>query len=145
MPPRRANGPIHGLRVLVVEDDIVQSDELCLCMTDAGAIVVGPCGKAGEAIALIDAEGIDIAIVDINLGDGASYEVAGHLLAAKLPFLFVTGYDCVALPEEFGHVECLDKPFSEVHLVRAIAGAFATTRPGRPATSTPVSRSREPR
>jgi two-component SAPR family response regulator len=121
MPSTPDDGPLHGLHILVVEDDVIQADEICLCITDAGAIVIGPVGKFDDVVKLIAMNNIHVATIDINLGDGPSFEVAGHLLAANVPFLFVTGYDCRTMPQKFAHVSCLDKPFSEEHLLRSLA------------------------
>lgn len=115
------SGVLHGLSILVVEDNYVQAEEIRLCLADAGAAVLGPTGLIEEAVELIALNSIDVAVVDINLGDGPMFEVASHLLQANLPFVFVTGYDCRTLPEEFRHVQCLQKPFSEVYLLQALA------------------------
>jgi len=114
---------LAGLSVLVVEDDFLQSEEICICITDAGAIVLGPADTVKAAVAIIDLNGVSVAIVDINLGDGPSFEVAGHLLRLKVPFLFVTGYDCGSMPAEFKHIVCLGKPYTDANLVRCVAVA----------------------
>ena len=114
---------LEALNVLVVEDDVLQAEEIRLCITDAGAIVLGPANTVKAAVAIIDMSGVDVATVDINLGEGPTFEVAGHLLRLKVPFLFVTGYDCRTMPEEFQHIVCLDKPFAEANLVQCVAVA----------------------
>src|SRR5688572_30148941 len=123
MPTTSDRGLLEGLHVLIVEDDYLQADGLCLCVTNAGAVVLGPAGKIDQAVALINMNGVDVAVVNINLGDGPSFEVAGHLLRSKLPFVFVTGYNCRTLPQDFRHVLCLGKPYSEDHLIRSLANA----------------------
>ena len=124
------DGLLHGLNILVVEEDIVQADGICACVANAGAIVIGPAVEPGAAVALIATNGVDLAVVDVDLEDGRSYEVAGHLLQAKLPFLFVTGYECGAMPAEFGHVPCVEKPFSNARLVLALADTLENHRNG---------------
>ena len=123
MPTTSDKGLLAALNVLVVEDDFLQSEEICLCIADAGAIILGPASTVKAAVAIINMNGVDVATVDINLGDGPTFEVAGLLLRLKVPFLFVTGYDCRTMPEEFQHIVCLDKPFSEAALVRCVAVA----------------------
>jgi two-component SAPR family response regulator len=123
MPITSGKRLLEALNVLVVEDDVLQAEEICLCVTDAGAIILGPASTIKAAVAIIDMNGVDVATVDINLGDGPTFEVAGHLLRLKVPFLFVTGYDCSSMPEEFQHIVCLDKPFSEAALIRCVAVA----------------------
>lgn len=123
MPNTSDKGLLEALNVLIVEDDFLQGEEICLCVTDAGAIVLGPVSTLMAAVAIIDMNSVDVAIVDINLGDGPSFEVAGHLLRAKVPFLFVTGYDCRSMPAEFQHIVCIGKPYSDGNLVRCVAVA----------------------
>ena len=129
MPSSAANGLLQGLNVLVVEDNYLQAEQIRLCLVDAGAIVHGPAVKLEETAELISMNGVDTAVIDINLGDGPDFDVAGHLLRANLPFMFVTGYNCRELPEEFKHISCLQKPFLDVHLVRALVNIGTKLRP----------------
>ena len=80
MPITSSKKLLEALNVLVVEDDVLQAEEIRLCITDAGAIVFGPANTVKAAVAIIDMSGVDVATVDINLGEGPTFEVAGHLL-----------------------------------------------------------------
>jgi len=115
-----ANRPLAGRRVLVVEDDYFLATDTCQWLVDAGADVVGPTPDADEACSLLAHEKVDNAVVDINLGAGPTYRVASRLISERVPFLFATGYDRSALPDEFQSVPSIEKPFHGIELVKAV-------------------------
>jgi CheY-like chemotaxis protein len=113
--------PLSGRRVLVVEDDYFLATDTCQWLVDAGAEVIGPTPSAGEACGLIESGQLDNAVVDINLGQGPTYQVARRLTREHVPFLFATGYDRSALPPQFLAVPRIEKPFRGTDLVRALS------------------------
>ena len=116
------NGPLHGLRILVVEDDYYLATDAKAVIEGAGGKVIGPFGTAKEARAVVDAEGADLVVLDINLGCGPVFDLARHLHSTKLPFLFATGYDQAVVPDDLSSVVRLEKPFRPAQLVSAAAG-----------------------
>jgi CheY-like chemotaxis protein len=121
-------GRLDGLHVLVAEDDHVQCDGIVACITDFGATVVGPAYNLTEAHQLITSNSIDVAVVDIDLGDGDTFDFARTLQSQGLPFIFATGYNCRKVPVDFEHVKCLEKPFTEHALVNSLVEAVSETR-----------------
>ena len=119
---------LDGLHVLVAEDDHIQCDGIVACITDFGATVVGPAHNLSEAHQLVTSNSIDIAVVDIDLGDGDTFDLARVLQSKGLPFIFATGYNCRKVPADFGHVRCLEKPFTEDALVSSLVDAISRTR-----------------
>ena len=114
---------LDGVHVLVAEDDHIQCDGICSALADFGATVVGPAHSLSEAHRLVISNAVDIAIVDINLGDGDSFDLARTLHSNSLPFIFATGNDCREIPPDFGQVKCLEKPFTEHALIRSLFDA----------------------
>ena len=113
--------PLDGLRILVVEDDYYLATDAKGVIEEAGGIVVGPFGTADEARAALDTHGADLAVIDINLGNGPAFDLARHLGSAKLPFLFATGYDQAVVPDDLKAVVRLEKPFLPAELISAAA------------------------
>jgi CheY-like chemotaxis protein len=105
-----AGADLRKCRILVVEDDFVLAAELGRALLDAGATVLGPVGQEEQALALIAAEAPTCALLDINLGEGMQYTVADALGAKSVPFMFVTGYDDVMIPERFRDIGRIRKP-----------------------------------
>ena len=116
-----------GLHVLVAEDDYIQCDWIVACLSDLGASVVGPAHCALQAHELLASERVQFAIVDLDLGDGVSFELAGGLHSRQVPFIFATGYDCLEIPAEFAHIRCLLKPFTERALADLLTSAVSDT------------------
>jgi len=98
-------------RILVVEDEFLLADDLQDELERAGAIVLGPIPDLGRTLALLAGEAqLDGAVLDINLGGETSYPAADELLRRKVPFLFATGYDRLAIPERYQHIVQCQKP-----------------------------------
>lgn len=88
------------LRILVVEDDFLIAEQLAFEIRQLGDEIVGPFGTiAGAADSLARA---DAAILDVRLRGGTSFALADRLAAARVPFLFLTGYDTPYVPDRFG-------------------------------------------
>jgi PAS domain S-box-containing protein len=107
-------------RVLVVEDEALVAMELTRILTDAGAQVIGPAGDIANALALIEAGGIDRALLDINLAGRLVTPVAAALTRKAIPFVYLTGYQ---EPDVEGLV--LRKPVNPATLLGALASQGA--------------------
>ncbi len=76
-----------------------------------------------DAIATIDREGTDAAILDLNLHGKKVYPVAEKLAAAGIPFIFATGaggHDIEGFPGR----PWVAKPFQEDQLVTTLSRLF---------------------
>lgn len=111
--------PLNGLRILIVEDDYYLATDAKAVIEAAGGKVIGPFGTADEARASLNTDGADLAVIDINLGDGPAFDLARHLKSAKLPFLFATGYDQAVVPDDLTAIVRLEKPFRPAELIKA--------------------------
>jgi len=97
--------------VLVVEDDYFIAMELCRNLEEAGAEVVGPIGRVGEALARIArTDRLDGALLDLNLHGSMSFPIADKLRERDVPFVFATGYDDSVIPENYREVPRCRKP-----------------------------------
>lgn len=115
---------LQDVRVLLVEDEYYLATDLVRALTDAGAKVTGPVASVAEAQRLIDADGFNCAVLDVNLRGELAYSVADRLQEAGIPFLLATGYDAASLPERFRATPRIEKPFEPAeagHLLARIA------------------------
>jgi DNA-binding response OmpR family regulator len=112
---------LRGHRVLVVEDEYYIATDTARALRGAGAEVMGPCSNEIAANAQVAQTRPDAVIVDINLGDGPSFSLAGSLKQRGIPFLFVTGYDEEVIPVEFDDVTRLQKPVELRQMIDAIS------------------------
>lgn len=115
------NGALARRRALVVEDDYFIADDLARALRKFDAEVVGPVPTCNEALRLLAAERIDLAILDINLRDAAVFPVADVLSARGTPFVFATGYGETSVPDRFRDVPRWEKPFNPDALALALA------------------------
>lgn len=102
---------VEDQRILVVEDEYVVAEAIDRILTRAGAVVLGPVPSVDQAMALLDQEGrIDIAILDINLGEHKVYPVVDRLLARGVRCVFATGNDIADVPLKYKNIPRLEKP-----------------------------------
>ena len=83
--------------------------------------VIGPAGTVEAAEALVEAGGIDAALLDSNLGGRRVDDLAATLTRHNIPFAFLTGYERHDLPQAFRHAPLIRKPFDRNELTRVVA------------------------
>ena len=115
------------MRILILEDDP------CLAL-DLQAIVEGEghvasvCGSIAEARRRLDE--VDFALLDVDVPDGKSFEVASSFRDRGIPFTFVTGSRRSEIPAHLAGAGFVAKPYMEDAIVRCLpAAAAATVRP----------------
>ena len=114
------NAELAGLRVLVVEDEMMVSMLIEDMLTDLGCTVVGPASRIDEAIELANTAQIDCAVLDVNLGGQPIFPLADILRAKGAPFAFATGYGDAGLRDVDRGAPVLQKPFREAELARVL-------------------------
>jgi CheY-like chemotaxis protein len=124
------NSPLCGSRVLLVEDEMIVAWLLQDMLAELGCVVVGPAATVGQALAMIDAQAVDVALLDVNLNGEMSYPVADALVARGVPFVFSTGYDKDRLLESYRTVPVLQKPYHHSELSDALARLVISKEPG---------------
>jgi DNA-binding response OmpR family regulator len=112
--------PLRGRRVLVVEDEAATSLMIEDTLKAAGYIVVGPVATIRDALALIESEAIDCAILDIELADGKAGPVAAALVKRGVRFVLATGYDSAAIGSQYSGVPVVGKAFDLPELLNAV-------------------------
>ena len=115
---------LRGRRVLVVEDEALVSLMIEDLLTQAGCIVIGPAATTDSALALIEQEAIDCAVLDVKLLDGPVFPVADTLAARGVPFVFATGYAAEAIGARYGGVPRIDKVYDNAQLLGAVSVAL---------------------
>lgn len=119
---------LAGLHILMVEDEMMLAMSLEDLLNVTGCKVVkAPSVK--QALALIESEELDGALLDVNLRGGRVYPVAAELQRRDIPFVFMTGYDESVINEEWRDRPVVRKPFSLEALEKAAIPAFAAARP----------------
>jgi CheY-like chemotaxis protein len=108
---------LAGANILVLEDEYYLATDLQQALEAAGAVVIGPFGDGLQATQAVSQQRPDCAFVDVNFGDGPTFDLPRRLVGDDVPFAFVTGYDAGTIPDEFSGVACLEKPVAAANLV----------------------------
>jgi PAS domain S-box-containing protein len=111
---------LQGKRILVIEDEPLVAMDVESSLTAAGCEVVGPAATLERAKLLIEDEGCDAALLDVNLAGQSVDELATLLTRKNRPFAFVTGYGRDALPSGFRGAVVLGKPFGADQLLATV-------------------------
>jgi CheY-like chemotaxis protein len=119
------NSPFSACKVLVVEDEMIVAWLLEDMLADLGCAVVGPAVSVNQALAVIDAEAIDAAVLDVNLNGQVSYPIADVLAARGVPFVFSTGYAKDRLLDSYRTFPVMQKPFHQSELENMLAQLLA--------------------
>ena len=121
--------PLSGLRILVVEDELLVLMMIEGWLSDLGCSAVTSAPSVDKALGLLAGQRFDVAMLDMNLGSSDSGAVAEALEQQGVPFLYCTGNRANKVAK--GNVEhpVLRKPFSAAELAAALSRLIGTDRP----------------
>ena len=115
------------LRVLVAEDELIVGYDLCDTVAEAGYDVAGPFEDLSSAMLAYQKAKPDIAILDVQLGDGVVYPLAEQMMAEDVTVIFHSGQ---LTPNEvarrFPHAQALSKPCPPAAVIDTIQRAAGT-------------------
>ena len=124
--------PLAGIRVLLVEDEMLVAMMLEEVLQELGCEIVGPVSRIDAARAAIADDGFDCALLDINLRGQPVYPVAELLTEHAVPFGFITGYGAAGVPAKFGTHPVLQKPFDSRDIAAMLTRLTRTRRNAAP-------------
>ena len=116
--------------ILIVEDEPLIAMMLEDFLEILDRTVAGSADSVAAALAIIDAGGVDAAILDVNLRGGEkSWPIADALAARDIPFVLATGGSGDAVVEEHRGRPVLQKPFTMDGVDKALAALAGVTSP----------------
>jgi CheY-like chemotaxis protein len=116
---------LSGRRILVVEDEMLVLMSIEDMLADLGCESVAAAATVDQAVALIDAQVFDAAMLDMNLNGTKSFPVADKLAELGVPFIFATGYSAQDMRDGYGDRPLLKKPIRYAELAEVFASLFA--------------------
>jgi CheY-like chemotaxis protein len=116
---------LTGRRVLVVEDEVLILMMIEEMLADLGCESIASASMAATAVALVEADAFDVAMLDMNLNGKSSLAVAKALAAHGVPFVFATGNSRDEVWDGFGDRPVLRKPFRFEELAGSLTRALA--------------------
>ena len=123
-PPQRQ---IRGRKVLIVEDDFLEADDMRDAVEAVGGIVVGPALSVDTALALLERGLPDVALLDVLVFRMSSVSIAERLTQLHVPFVVVTAYPRERLPPPLDTGPYVRKPYWRKQLTDALGRAIAST------------------
>ncbi len=113
--------------VLVVEDEALVAMEFASVLRQQGCTVIGPAPSVARALALLEKQWPDVALLDLNLNGEPALPVAAALNARGVPFVVVSGYgEAQSAEPELRHAPRVTKPVRRDELIRALTQALTT-------------------
>jgi DNA-binding response OmpR family regulator len=119
------NEVLAGRRILIVEDDPFIALALEETLREHGLVIVAVARKLSQALELVARETIELALLDVNIGDEKIDPVADLLAARNCPFVFTTGYGRAGLPESHASRMIIEKPFYIEEILTALRGELS--------------------
>lgn len=116
---------LRGQRVLLVEDEPMVAIMLEDMMADLGVEVVATAMTLKDAQQAASLDGLDAAILDINLKGEMSYPAGEILVRRGIPMILVTGYARHDPPQSLARVPIIPKPYRVEQIARALAQVVA--------------------
>jgi CheY-like chemotaxis protein len=113
---------LQDKKILLVEDEALIAAMVADMLTDLGATVIGPASSVPKAMALVETETFDAAVLDINLHGEMVHPVADLLIERGIPVLFASGYGAAA---SRGQV-AIDKPYTQDKLAQGLFEVMAS-------------------
>ncbi|MFY9656119.1 MAG: response regulator [Methylocystis sp.] len=117
---------LQGLRILIVEDNPYIAIALEEMLSEQGLVIAGVAGALDDALLLAASTSLDIALLDVNLGDRKIDPVAEALMARGKPFVFTTGCGRAGLPEAFLDRPIVEKPFYIEEILETLQNALSS-------------------
>jgi CheY-like chemotaxis protein len=123
-----ASPQFAGQKVLIVEDEAIVSFLIEDMLRDLGFATVWHAASVKAALAILGDRRPDAAVLDVNLAGEMVFPVATSLAAARIPFIFATGYGRKGIPGAWDETPVIQKPFDIDTLGHALAGVIGTRR-----------------
>jgi two-component system LytT family response regulator/two-component system response regulator LytT len=125
------------LRIVVVDDEQLARDELCFLLGQlGGAEIVAQAANGVEALRVVEEQGPDLVMLDVQMPGLTGFEVARRLVRGGVEayVVFVTAYDQYAIQAfEVNAIDYLLKPVEPARLAAAVDRVRKRIQLDRPA------------
>jgi CheY-like chemotaxis protein len=115
-----------SLSVLVIEDEPLIAMMIEDFIDMLGHTLAGSCDSVAEALVRVGEGGFDVAILDVNLRDGACWPVADALANKHIPFVIASGGHVDPPPASHAGAAQLAKPFTLDGVQQALEAVSAS-------------------
>ncbi|OCC03544.1 hypothetical protein BA190_17555 [Labrys sp. WJW] len=117
---------LQGMRILIVEDEILLAGDLADYFEQKGAVILGPASTIEAAQCHVNSA--NAAILDVNINGKMVFPIADRLLALGIPFVFFSSYDEDVIPTHLRHVDNVRKSGGRHALLETLFVAHRRTQ-----------------
>jgi DNA-binding response OmpR family regulator len=115
-----------ALRILVAEDEYITGFDLCDTFEEAGYEVEGPHAGISSAMLACQKEKPDLVLLDVELSDGETFELAQKLMDENVPVILHSAPENTrALAARFPRATTLSKPCPPAKLLDTVSRVLA--------------------
>ncbi len=108
-------------RIFIVEDEALLAFEMTDVLEDLGFEVVGPSNHLDDAKVTAASSEIDVACLDVNLGEGKTSKPVAEILRERgIPYVYITAYDANQITFLQPDEKVVKKPVSGRKLLEAL-------------------------
>ncbi|MXP15591.1 response regulator [Altererythrobacter confluentis] len=108
-------------RIFIVEDEALLAFEMSDVLEDLGFEVVGPSNHLEDATVTAASSEIDVACLDVNLGEGKTSKPVAEILRDRgIPYVYITAYDAHQITFLQDDDKVVKKPVSGRKLLDAL-------------------------
>ncbi|GMN12607.1 response regulator [Altererythrobacter sp. MTPC7] len=112
--------------ILVAEDERIIGFDLCETVAEAGYEVDGPFEAVSSAMLAYQKNKPDLAILDVQLGDGVVFPLAEKMMAEDVPVIFHSGhYSGDDVSRRFPRSRTLSKPTAPAQILSEVKQALS--------------------
>ncbi len=115
---------LQGLRVLVVEDELLVAMLIEEYLIELGCVVAGSVRRVAKGLETIAQSEIDAAVLDVNVAGESVSPLADVLAQRGVPFIFASGYGAKGVEARWADRPVLQKPFSPEDLRLALLASL---------------------
>jgi DNA-binding NtrC family response regulator len=116
----------RDLGVLIVEDSWNVAQSLKATVEQAGGRVVSAVPSVEEALDVLDAQAVALALVDMNLKDSFADPLVDELIARKIPYVIITAYEALPSNADRAAIARMTKPLDHERIAAVISSFVGT-------------------
>jgi CheY-like chemotaxis protein len=120
---------LNGVRVLLLEDEPIVNFAVTDVLREFGCRV-SSCMHLHEALAILEHDPPDAAVLDVNIRGQTSYGVAERLHLRGVPIIFLTGYATLGFAGKWVKFPHCFKPCAPAELKKLLIKAVTAGRDG---------------
>lgn len=114
--------------VLILEDESLIAWDIEEELTARGWRVLGTAANLAAAAQVLDGGQPDLAVLDVNLGNATSYDLARRCRDEGIAVVFLTGESRTSRPDDLQDVPICSKPVVYDNLDRTMEAALKAAR-----------------